>query len=114
MNSVKVQLKHAFGIFVITASVFSSGCASNPQRQPMASVDLEYFQVDCKIRQQQIVLLQNMRTNRDDSLVANVGNILQPWQAFTRPDQYYQRSQIGSSRVNWLINQHLLTIQNQC
>ena len=55
-----------------------------------------------------------MRTNRDDALVANVSNILQPWQAFTQPDQYYQRGQIGNSRVNWLINQHLLTIRNQC
>jgi hypothetical protein len=114
MNNVNRPLSIVFGISAIVAAVCSAGCASNPQRQPMAALDLEYFQVDCRIREQQIRLLQSMRTNRDDAIVATVGNVFQPWQAWTDPNRYYQRHQVGINRINWLINQHLITIRDQC
>jgi hypothetical protein len=90
-----------------------TGCATN-SRQPMASVDIDHFQVDCKNKQQQIRLLQSMRTTADDRLVAGISNTLQPWTVVTNPNKYYERQQIQTGRTNWLINQTLREIAIQC
>jgi len=100
-----------FGTLAICANL--SGCAST-SRQPMLSFDIDHFQVDCKNKQQQIRLLQSMRTTADDRLVAGFSNVLQPWTAVTDPVKYYERQQIQTGRTNWLINQTLREIATQC
>ena len=80
----------------------------------MAAVDLGSFQIDCRIKEQQIALLQSMRVSRDDRIINSLANLAQPWQAITAPDQVYQRQQIQSGRTNWLINQNLQRLAYDC
>ena len=80
----------------------------------MAAVDLGSFQIDCRIKEQQIALLQSMRVSRDDRIINSLANLVQPWPAITAPDQVYQRQQIQSGRTNWLINQNLQRLAYDC
>lgn len=73
--------------------------------------DLEWFVVDCRHRDSQIAMLQAMRPTNDEKLFARLNNELLFWQPVTNPDQVAQRQQIGSGRVDWLINQHLLRLR---
>jgi hypothetical protein len=77
----------------------------------MSSVDLSYFQVDCRIKAQQIAMLQSMRTTPDEQLIARVSNAVQPWKAITDNRVYIENQQIGSTRTNWFINQHLMALK---
>ena len=95
------------------ASLLVSGCAL-PARQTMSSMDLDYFQVDCTMREQQIRLLQSMRQDTDDRLANGVVNMTNPWDAVLNPDAYAQRSEIHRGRTNWLINQHLRRLARDC
>ena len=111
MNSTSRQLKLASGIFVTIVSLFSiSGCGT-VHNTSMAATDLNYFQVNCKLKAEQIVMLQSMRASPDEQLIARVSNAVQPWQVITNKDAYNQKQQIGSSRTNWLINQHLMALR---
>ena len=113
MNSTSRQLKLASGIFVTIVSLFSiSGCGT-VHNTSMAAADLNYFQVNCKLKAEQIVMLQSMRASPDEQLIARVSNAVQPWQVITNKDAYNQKQQIGSSRTNWLINQHLMALVRQ-
>lgn len=80
----------------------------------MAAVDLGSFQIDCRIKEQQIALLQSMRVSKDDQLINALSNVFQPWQTITAPNQVYQRQQIQSGRTNWLINQNLQRLAYDC
>ena len=73
--------------------------------------DLEWFVVDCRQKRQQIAMLQAMRPTRDEKLFARLNNELLFWEPFTNPEKFQQRNQIASSRVDWLINQHLLRLR---
>jgi len=97
------------GIFVITAILCNTGCGT-VQTKPMAAEDLDYFQVDCRKRTEQIAMLQSMRSTRDDKMFARVGNMLQPWQVITDPDAYNNRHSVGLGRSNWLLNQKLMEL----
>lgn len=100
-----------FGVSVIFVSLFS-GCASQPKT--MHVVDLENFQVNCRIKEQQIQLLQSMRQSRDDRLVAGLSNLVQPWGRWFGSDEYVQRANVHNGRTNWLINQHLMHLSRDC
>ena len=116
-NHMKIKCalsKIAFGSFAITATLFSSGCAYQTPQQPMAMYHLDHFQIDCRIKEQQILFLQSQRTTRDDNLVANIQNAITPWTAITTPNSYYERQQIVTQRTNWTINQLLMSIDKQC
>jgi hypothetical protein len=110
--SIMHKLKLAFGCFVIAATLFNSGCAnmSAPHRT-MSHADLEWFVADCRFKTEQIAMLQAMRPTRDEKMFARLNNELLFWQVFTAPEKAEQRSQIGSNRVDWLINQHLLRLR---
>lgn len=82
--------------------------------QPMHSVDLDNFQVDCRIKEQQIKLLQSMRANNDTRFVNRLENMINPWDNVIDQDTAFQRREIGNGRTNWLINQHLMTLRNNC
>ena len=73
----------------------------------MAAADLNYFQIDCKKKEQQIRMLQSMRQTPDEQVSASFGNMLQPWKVITDPSVFQQRAEIGSGAINWQINYNL-------
>ena len=65
MQEVVDKFARVFGACVITVSL-CSGCATGtPTAQPHAQ-DLNYFQVDCKIVDQQRALLESMRPSLEE------------------------------------------------
>ena len=102
------QSKVVFGLSALIA-ILLSGCAASPR--PMAFGDLDYFQVDCRQKQEQIVLLQSMRQNGDARLIARVETVFTPWRRITDPDKFNETKFIGNGRTNWLINQHLMELR---
>jgi hypothetical protein len=110
--SIMHKLKLAFGCFAIAATLFNSGCAnvSAPHRT-MSHADLEWFVANCKFKTEQIAMLQAMRPTNDEKMFARLNNELFFWQPFTNPSQFEQRQQVGSGRVDWLINQHLMRLR---
>lgn len=92
-------------------SVFASGCAST---RPMAAQDLDYFVVDCRIKAQQIAMLQSMRTDPDTRLFNGLSNILQPWRVVTNPNERARANAVYIGQTDWLINQHLMSIARNC
>tara|TARA_R110000868_G_scaffold117995_1_gene313140 strand:+ start:63 stop:443 length:381 start_codon:yes stop_codon:yes gene_type:complete len=60
------KFARVFGVCVIIASL-CSGCATGtPAARPMLADDLNHFQVDCRIKDQQRAFLESMRLTRDD------------------------------------------------
>ena len=85
-----------FGICVMFVSL-CSGCATGtPSRSAMSVQDLEYFQPNCKIAQQQIAMLHSMRRTADDQLFSLSG--------WTGQDK----------KINWLINWHIQDLRDYC
>lgn len=110
-----MRSKVVSGACVIVASLFSSGCVSlQPTTQVMPWMDLDRFTPDCRIKEQQVRLLQSMRVSADDRLVYHFDNVTQPWHIVTRAQTWNHRQQVSTGRTNWLINQHLLTLRNNC
>ena len=115
MSDMSVRSRVVSGACVIVASLFSSGCVSlQPTTQAMPWVDLDRFTIDCRIKEQQVRLLQSMRITNDDRLVYHMNNVTQPWQRFTRPDTWDERQRLSTGRTNWLINQHLMLLNRNC
>lgn len=50
-----------------------------PQRIPMSTKDLNYFQVDCRIKDQQVAMLQSMRQTRDEQFVSHMRSMFNPF-----------------------------------
>lgn len=109
--NIKPNFAHVSGICV-TLAILCSGCASAVA--PMNFSDLDHFQIDCSRRNEQIALLQSMRSTPDDRLLARASNALQPWQMFTNPDAYYNRAAMGSNQSDWVINQKLMALRDDC
>ena len=110
LQNFNAKFVAVFGASVISVSLFS-GCAV---QQPMHAIDLESFQINCRIKEQQMKFLQSMRSGRDERMLAGVGNLTQPWSRWTDNKEHYQRRSIHSGRTNWLINQHLLHLTRDC
>ena len=84
------------GMCVITVSLFS-GCAVHPtpQRIPMSTVDLDRFQVDCRVKEQQIAMLQAMRQTKEEQFSSQMRAMFNPlvWTsdhdvAYNNPNKY--------------------------
>jgi hypothetical protein len=74
-----------------------SACATGtPGRTAMTIEQLEYFQPDCAIAQQQMILLNSMRRSPDDQLLSFSG--------WTGQDR----------KINWLINWHIRGLRDYC
>lgn len=61
----------------------------------MSTVDLNHFVVDCRIKQQQVDMLQSMRQSRDEQFAARVRTMFQPFAwtsdhdiAYGNPNKY--------------------------
>jgi hypothetical protein len=85
-----------FGICVMCVSLFSACATGTPSRTAMSIDDLEYFQTDCKIAQQQIAMLHSMRRTADDQLFS-----LDGWSG-------------RSKKINWLINWNIQSLRDYC
>jgi hypothetical protein len=113
IKAMKVLLKPAFGLCVIAVSLFSTGCATG-QYQPMAVDDLDRFQIDCRIKAQQIRFLQGMRATQDDRFLAGATNLTRPWTVVTAFPEYKHRVLVNNGYTNWSINQLLMRISHDC
>jgi hypothetical protein len=80
----------------------------------MGFADLDSFRIDCSHRNAQIALLQSMRSTPDDRLVARASNAIQPWLAYTNPEQHYNNANRGYGRADWVINQKLIALRDNC
>jgi hypothetical protein len=85
-----------FGTCVMCVSLFSGCATGTPSRTAMSIDDLEYFQTDCKIAQQQIAMLHSMRRTADDQLFS-----LDGWSG-------------RSKKINWLINWNIQSLRDYC
>lgn len=105
-----MQSKLAFGVFVILASLCNTATA-----QPvMSAQDLEYFRIDCRIKEQQMLFLQSLRSTPDQRLVAGLTNVVTPWRVFTDPASYRQQVQVHNGNTNWLITQLVIRLSREC
>ena len=70
----------AFGMCAMCAVLFS-GCASqiDPSRVPMNTRDLNHFQINCKLKDQQVAMLQSMRQTRDEQFAAGMRSMMRPF-----------------------------------
>jgi len=98
----------AFGIFVTTATL------SRADGIPMDWNDLDHFQVDCSIKQEQIEFLVSMKHGRTDMMDARLLELVTPWARLTDPNGARRVHRTGNGDYNWLINQHLHTLATQC
>lgn len=80
----------------------------------MAFQDINYFQTDCSKKNEQIVMLNSMRSTRDDRAAAKLRNIFQPWIQFTNPDQYADNYYQGSGRTDAYIDYKIQDLINFC
>jgi hypothetical protein len=96
MNAVVQSFVNVFGMCAITVGLLS-GCATQQQanRLPMATVDLNHFVVDCRIKQQQVALLQSMRQTSDEQFAARFRSMFRPFEwtsdhdiAYGNPNKY--------------------------
>jgi hypothetical protein len=66
MQEAVDKFARVFGACVIIVSL-CSGCATGtPAARPMLANDLNHFQVDCKIVDQQRALLESMRPSQEE------------------------------------------------
>ena len=90
-----------FGMCVMCA-VLSSGCATqvNPNRVPMSAEDLNHYQIDCRLKNQQVAMLQSMRQSKNDIFAARM-------RAMTQPFSWGPDHDIAHSDINHYIDFHL-------
>jgi len=76
--------------------------------------DINTFQVDCSKRNEQIVMLDSMRSTRDDRSLAKLKNIFQPWLKVTDPDQYANNHYQGNGMTDAFIDYKIQNLINYC
>jgi len=101
-----------FGMCVTLAILFS-GCAAPASRQ-MGFGDINTFQIDCTKRNEQISMLNNMRSTRDDRALAKLKNIFQPWLEATDPDQHSDNYYLGAGITDAFIDYKIQNLINYC
>ena len=102
-----------YGISAIVA-IFCSGCSSIPSSKQMSYSDINFFQMDCDQREQQIKMLQSMESTRDDRFFARLRVIFRPWEQFTDPDSYASNFYQGSGRTDAYIQYQIQDLMNYC
>ena len=113
MRDTVPRFASVYGVCVTLAILLTTGC-STVQRTPMGFVDLDHFRIDCKKKTQQIAFLQSMRPTPDEKLFAGFSAMLQPWTYITDPYGQDSRQVVSSGRSEWIINQHLMTLRDNC
>lgn len=80
----------------------------------MSFQELNYFQIDCTRKAEQVAMLQSMRPTRDDRFFAKISTMIQPWKAVTDPIGRSESQAIGTGRTEWMINQKIIALQKNC
>ena len=90
-----------FGMCVMCVALFS-GCATqiDPSRVPMSAEDLNHYQIDCRLKNQQVAMLQSMRQSKNDIFAARM-------RAMTQPFSWGPDHDIAHSDINHYIDFHL-------
>ena len=104
-----VFIKRLCGIFVIIASLNTANA-----EMPMNLHDLDTMQLDCSKKKEQIEFLQSLRSTSDQRAGARLETLLTPWRMFTDPEGRERVEHVGKGSYNWIINQHLWTLKNNC
>ena len=102
--------KLVFGISA-TLAILCSGCTTT---RPMGYNDVNYYQTDCSKKNEQIAMLNSMRSNRDDRAMAKLRNIFQPWLQFTDSKEYTNNYYQGSGRTDAYIDYKIQDLINFC
>ena len=102
-----------YGTCVTLAILFNAGCAS-VQQTPMGFQDLNHFKINCKKKAEQIAFLQSMRPTNDEKLFAGFSTMLQPWKYITNPYGHDSNRAVSTGRSEWLINQLLMELRDNC
>lgn len=90
-----------FGMCVMCAILFS-GCATqiDPNRVPMSTRDLNHYQINCRLKAQQVAFLQSMRQTREEQFAAHMRSLAQPF-------SWTHDHDIAFNHPNKLIDFHL-------
>lgn len=80
----------------------------------MHALDLDNMVINCEHKEEQMKLLNSLRPTRDDRAVAAIINTLTFWRAYSDPEEYYHNQEIQSGRYQWIINQKILQLQQNC
>lgn len=80
----------------------------------MPEVDLANWYHDCRYKDQQVAMLQNMRQTADEQAMAQLSIIARPWLKHTNPAEFREKSMQGMGQTNWYINYHLTLLARDC
>ena len=99
----------------VTLAILCSGCATSVGKsKQMSYQSINTFQTDCSKKNEQITMLNSMRTTRDDRALAKLKNIFQPWLQFTDSSQYADNYYQGSGRTDAYIDYMIQDLINFC
>ena len=79
----------------------------------MNRADLNYFQIDCKRKEEQIAMLQSMRVTPEEQFEAQMRVALKPYEIVTDRNAYITNHNIAYGNVNKYIN-HKLRLLSEC
>jgi len=113
MRDIVPRFASVYGICVTLAILLTTGC-STVQRTPMGFADLDHFKIDCRKKGEQMAFLQSMRPTNDEKLFAGFGAMFQPWTYLTDPYAQDSRQVVSTGRSEWLINQKLMELRDNC
>jgi hypothetical protein len=111
MHKTNEQLSTTNGVLstfvVLLISTGLTGCLTTPYQPARSPVvlteyDLNYFQIDCKNKKEQVELLQGQRRTKTD--------VINSW--YKVPFNGFQP--VLSERRNWLVDYHLTDLRNLC
>jgi hypothetical protein len=93
--------KQKFGLFVLSVSLSSLvGCASS-YREKFTTQDVIHFEVDCKIKDQQLAYLKSIKRSRSETQMAAL-EVATLGPLFAK-DYEYKKS-LSQQHVNWWID----------
>jgi len=99
----------------VTLAILCSGCATSAGKSKQMSYNsVITYQTDCSRKNEQITMLNSMRTTRDDRALAKLKNIFQPWLQFTDPDEYADNWYQGAGVTDAYIDYKIQDLINFC
>lgn len=105
-----------FGKYAITAILITtlSGCASAPQERKLTVNELWAIPVNCDKRNKLIEFYESQRATTGQRQIAGLTNIAKPWTLVTNGGEFMHRQDIVRGKHDWVINQRLMELRNQC
>ena len=113
MRDTVPRFASVYGVCVTLAILLTTGC-STVQRTPMGFADLDHFKIDCRKKSEQIAFLQSMRPTPDEKLLAGFSAMFQPWAYVTDPYGQDSKRVVSTGRSEWVINQLLMELRDNC